>query len=687
VESNQPNWNEDWPEDVVDILRLPVARSSDDIDGQPLYPDDKTVTLQKLVETADGQLTFSQVVHLFRAILGAIRRIHRAGFVHLRLSPETITIRPARTDGAAGLSLEETTADATGEADSDNETASDTGKGASVAASDASASDRAAAGTSDQGDGEVGDDSTSPGTGAADQDALEESTQPAGPRDDASRAGDDTQSDPTLQELYPLAEEVVAGIDDESPVETSQFVASPAAASADWLDRVAAEASAQQSDSADIQTKADTDGAMAVMDDIERAVGSLDIGERYDWEVRLLPDGGVVKQEDVPADPPTDRGYSSPEIIAGRANAPEPEVTDLFSLGMVLYFLVTGRRPPASVYSRHAPAIPSRNLRFKFPPGLEPVIKRATRPAAEERFPDLDAFKNAFDEAAERIETRREQREAPRLVAGAERHVGIAKRRRNPVNQDRVFRAVSNDGQFGLIAVADGVSTATFGSGEIASRMFVDAAAEAWDDLLPDYIMEEPADDARAVREILLDANERIVEWVNERHTPFEGSPHEVMGTTALIVLYRRGIVTLASLGDSRAYLQNGPGLEQLTIDHNLWTLSILDGMEADEALSMPQGEALARCLGTFDLEEGELEPREPDYDLLQHSVTEGDTLLLTTDGLVDFAAGTPVAAEENILATLLSEPDPELACLELILLANRGGGGDNIGLGVLRFK
>ncbi|MFB6373524.1 MAG: hypothetical protein ABEN55_10510, partial [Bradymonadaceae bacterium] len=64
------------------------------------------------------------------------------------------------------------------------------------------------------------------------------------------------------------------------------------------------------------------------------------------------------------------------------------------------------------------------------------------------------------------------------------------------------------------------------------------------------------------------------------------------MGTTGLVALYHRGRVTLASIGDSRGYLQRGPGLEQLTIDHNLWTLSILEGLPADEALSMPRGDA-----------------------------------------------------------------------------------------------
>src|SRR5690606_3858010 len=144
---------------------------------------------------------------------------------------------------------------------------------------------------------------------------------------------------------------------------------------------------------------------------------------------------------------------------------------------------------------------------------------------------------------------------------------------------------------------------------------------------------------------------------------------HEVMGSTALVAIVRHGVVTLASVGDSRAYLQRGAGLEQLTIDHNLWTLSILEGVPAENALAMPHGDALARCLGTFHVQQGRLVAVPPQPDFFRFTVTQGDTVLLTTDGLVDFGGANMLVAEDNILAILLSEPEPSLACLEMILL------------------
>lgn len=230
-----------------------------------------------------------------------------------------------------------------------------------------------------------------------------------------------------------------------------------------------------------------------------------------------------------------------------------------------------------------------------------------------------------------------------------ETHIGIAKRLRNPVNQDHVFGQTSEDGRLSLIVVADGVSTASYGSGDLASRYLQDAAQIYWDDCLPTYLMDGKVDPYEIIHGILDDANQHIIDYVNEHHTPFRGSPHEVMGSTALVCVILNGIATLGALGDSRAYLQRGRAFEQLTRDHNLWTLSVLDGVLADNALALPHGDALARCLGTFYIDQDRLTSVHTEPDIFQFPVIAGDTLLLTTDGLLDFAGPNALMAEDNI--------------------------------------
>jgi len=381
------------------------------------------------------------------------------------------------------------------------------------------------------------------------------------------------------------------------------------------------------------------------------------------------------------------RGFSAPELIAQGPIA-HYQACDIFSLGMMLYFLIAGQVPPVSVYTRQTPAIPARNLRPDFPPGLQAVVSRATRPDPADRYPTVEAMLKAFENACnimgERARGSRSQ--PPRVSVAVDTHVGISKGQRNPVNQDAVFVGVSDDHRLSLMMVADGVSTASYGSGDLASSALAAEAAVAWDALNEAYKRDEPIHPRLVLQEILNRANERLVDYVNARFLPFRGGPHEVMGSTVLAAILHDGLVTLVTLGDSRVYLSRGDSFEQVTTDHNLWTLSILDGISADSALAMPHGDALARCLGTFALQDERLHALSPEPDVISFPVLRGDTLLLTTDGLVDFAAAHMLASEDSIHHILASEPDPALACLELILLANRGGGGDNIGVGIAKF-
>ncbi len=416
---------------------------------------------------------------------------------------------------------------------------------------------------------------------------------------------------------------------------------------------------------------------------------SFGVDDVQDFDLEVLFDQveGFFAADNSFDEVPIIRGFSPPEMM-GRAQAQIGKGCDVFNLGMLLYFLVAGQLPPVSVYTRHIPAVPARNLRPTFPPGLQSVIGRATRPDPNERYPDVASFRKAFERAFDVMQTRADEPTpaSPRMTVAVDTHVGIAKGRRNPTNQDSIFGAVSDDRRFSLVVVADGVSTASFGSGDLASNMLTEEAAAAWDELHASYMLDEPINPTAAIQNILNKANDRIVAYVNEHFYPFRGGPHEVMGTTALVAIIHDGRVTLATLGDSRVYLHRGEAFEQLTIDHNLWTLSILEGVPADNALAMPHGDALARCLGTFLVDNERLHAVNPEPDILCFTVTSGDSLLLTTDGLVDFAAANMLVAEDKIHQVLVAEPDPALACLELILVANRGGGGDNIGVGIVKF-
>jgi len=632
VNKQMPRGLDELPSESSLPLRKPVAEKR--VEGRRilLFRNDAGVSLAEIVALAGGSLDVRQVASLFTPVLEAISDVHDAGMLHLYLNPELLRIRPQGTEKGVPVEAEDRGRRDRGETLGDAETQVETPGGN--------------------------------GTWKRSQSAETRPQKPIGRR----------ISDEETPDFESLAEES-SDLDEE----TSE-VSEGEMRGENWLHRVGipTEQSAPVDDGAesgvsDSRTDRARRAAEALGADVEAVVGTV---------------SGLFSRDELPEKTPVIPGFSPPEMYGGDGVA-LGEASDVFGAGMVLYYLIAGRRPPASVYTRHRPAVPARNFRPAFAPGLGAVVKRATRSDPEMRYPDIRSMRAAFDDALEAIEDRtpRHRESLPETEAAVDRHVGISKRDRNPVNQDRVFEESSEDGGLGMVVVADGVSTASYGSGEVASELLVEVARERWNELLSSYLMDESFDDVEVVGGILDEANERIVEYVNESHSPFEGSAHEVMGTTALVAIYREGTATLGAVGDSRAYLQRGPGLEQLTIDHNLWTLSILEGLGADEALSMSRGDALARCLGTFAVEDGRLESVSPGYDLFQFSVAEGDKLLMATDGLVDFAGADIVSAEENIQANLLSEADPALACLELIVLANRGGGGDNIGVGVVNFE
>ncbi|RDV38713.1 hypothetical protein DV096_07860 [Bradymonadaceae bacterium TMQ3] len=602
-ETTRPRPRHDsWPEEVRRLVRAPVFLEQQGNHTRSVFVDNVGVSVGDLVDLVRGELEYEQVKAIFVSVAELFRKLHRAGWVHLGLTPWNVRVFDRGSeDGFPRIFISQSL-------------------------------------------GQVFD-APAPVEGGQ--------LEPNNPFEDRGA---------TVVELMPLA------------------------FSAEEIERAAAlrkNDGAADDDSAFYEPAYDSSSVSEAIEEDEPEVGTegLEIDAVLDGIDRLFEKGKI--DDEIAVTP----GFSAPELLSGLGSR-DGESADVFALGMLLYFLVSGMVPPASVYTRYAPAIPARNFRPGFLPGLQPVISRATRPHAADRYDSVESMLEAFYEACEAMERRVRSREyAPPVIRlASDTHIGIAKRRRNPTNQDSVFSAASEDGRFALIVVADGVSTASYGSGDLASRALAEEAARVWEDALPTYLLESRVDETRIIRQILGRANHRIVDYVNRTYSPFRGSPHEVMGSTALVAVVLDGVVTLAALGDSRVYLQRGAGLEQMTVDHNLWTLSIKEGVTADTALAMPHGEALARCMGTFVIEEAKLVAVEPQPDLFRFRVIEGDSMLLTTDGLTDFGGPNLLAAEDNILAIMLAEPDPALACLELILLANRGGGGDNIGLSIARF-
>ncbi|MEZ0073737.1 Stp1/IreP family PP2C-type Ser/Thr phosphatase [Planotetraspora sp. GP83] len=201
-----------------------------------------------------------------------------------------------------------------------------------------------------------------------------------------------------------------------------------------------------------------------------------------------------------------------------------------------------------------------------------------------------------------------------------------------------------------LLAVADGMGG--HAHGEVASSVAIAALSSLDKDALGGDLLSE-------IEAAVRDANHQLHAMV-ARDPSLKG-----MGTTLTAMLWNGPRFALVHVGDSRAYLLRNGELYQITHDHTLVQSLVDDGrITQEEAANHPQRSILLRALDGS----GEVDP-----DLQDREAQVGDRYLLCSDGL------STVVSAETLHHTLSTIDDPEDVVRQLIDLANRGGGPDNI--------
>jgi protein phosphatase len=222
--------------------------------------------------------------------------------------------------------------------------------------------------------------------------------------------------------------------------------------------------------------------------------------------------------------------------------------------------------------------------------------------------------------------------------------------RQRSANEDSYFARAP------LFAVADGMGGAQ--AGEVASRIAAESFApdQGWKGSPESYL-----------RSIAKGANERIHRLAQADST------RSGMGTTLTAALLHGDDVSLAHVGDSRAYRFRDGQLKLLTSDHSLVEELRRQGRLTDEqAEDHPQRSIITRALGP-----------EPDVvvDTMTYRARPGDVYLLCSDGL------TTMVKEERIAAILTEADDLEAAVDRLVEEANAAGGRDNITVVAFRLE
>lgn len=220
-------------------------------------------------------------------------------------------------------------------------------------------------------------------------------------------------------------------------------------------------------------------------------------------------------------------------------------------------------------------------------------------------------------------------------------------------NQDDIkYRKI--DDQILWVVVCDGMGGVS--GGEIASSIAVDEISKEFDDKLQ---TSNPETDIKSMMILAIsNANRKI------RKAAEENSEYKNMGTTVVALVLEGRTAHVVSLGDSRAYIINNSGINQITVDHSVVQELVDKGeITKTEAASYPQKNIITKALGTNP-------DAEPDY--MNYHLRSGESILMCTDGL------TNELSDEEIHSIVISNIPCEIPD-KLIEEANNRRGADNI--------
>jgi protein phosphatase len=224
--------------------------------------------------------------------------------------------------------------------------------------------------------------------------------------------------------------------------------------------------------------------------------------------------------------------------------------------------------------------------------------------------------------------------------------------------------AIGSDPDIGLMVLADGMGG--YNAGEVASGIAVQIVSE----LATEGAGRENRDEidphsglmrqSIVLRDAVYRAN-KIIFQTAQSQTHCEG-----MGTTIVAGMFYDNKVSIAHVGDSRAYRLRGGNLEQLTLDHSLLQELVDRGFYSpEEAQRSTNRNYVTRALG--------VEPT-VEVEVHEYEVLPDDIYLLCSDGLPD------MVEDEDIHLTISTfNASLDIVGKQLIELANDHGGRDNV--------
>ena len=226
--------------------------------------------------------------------------------------------------------------------------------------------------------------------------------------------------------------------------------------------------------------------------------------------------------------------------------------------------------------------------------------------------------------------------------------------------------AIGSDPEIGLMVLADGMGG--YNAGEVASGIAVQIVSELATEGAGRENRDEIDSHSGLMRQsiVLRDAVYRankIIFQTAQSQTHCEG-----MGTTIVAAMFYDNKISIAHVGDSRAYRLRNGSFEQVTLDHSLLQELVDRGFYTrEEAERSTNRNYVTRALG---VEAG------VDVEVQEVLVEPEDCFLLCSDGLTDM-----VDDEEIDLTISTFSANLDTVGQQLIQLSNDHGGKDNVSI------
>ena len=232
--------------------------------------------------------------------------------------------------------------------------------------------------------------------------------------------------------------------------------------------------------------------------------------------------------------------------------------------------------------------------------------------------------------------------------------------------------AIGSNPDIGLMVLADGMGG--YNAGEVASGIAVQIVTQLASEAAQREELNNIDSHSGLMRQsiILRDAvyrSNKIIYQTAQSQTHCEG-----MGTTIVACMFYDNKVSIAHVGDSRAYRLRGGQFEQMTLDHSLLQELVDRGFYShEEAQRSTNRNYVTRALGV----EPTVEVEVHEYDVLPD-----DVYLLCSDGLPD------MVEDDDIHLTISTfNASLEVVGQQLIDLANDHGGRDNVSVMLAQVK